>query len=218
MKTFIADIFPKIQRFSEKLDNLTLLTNQHWVVFDDLEKSKTVYIFRPNNDLLIAKNGKGEKAKWEYLGQNSLLIEMKDEIFLFKHGFFDENILALKLDSKEEYAILINETKYVGELNSLESVINFLHSRYLGPDSKSFIENRLGIDFNNFPVSKESINLTRYDTPNGVIFLDGNASFPIGKRVYLNEKLEPARDGKYQIGFLWYIRVKSGVVISSSLI
>ena len=68
MKTYIADIIPKLQRFSQKLDNLTLLTNQHWVVLDELESSKTVFIFRSNNELLISRNGKVEKAKWEYLG------------------------------------------------------------------------------------------------------------------------------------------------------
>lgn len=73
MKTFVADIIPQIQRFSQKLDNLTLLTNQNWVVLDQFTQSKTVYIFRSNGDLLIAVNGKVEKARWEYLGQNSML-------------------------------------------------------------------------------------------------------------------------------------------------
>jgi hypothetical protein len=40
MKTFISDIFPKIQRHSDKLDNLTLLTNQHWVSIDDILNTK----------------------------------------------------------------------------------------------------------------------------------------------------------------------------------
>lgn len=131
MKTYFADIIPKIQRYSQKLDNLTLLTNQHWVVLDELEKSKTVYIFRQTNELLISINGQVEKAKWEYLGQNSLLIDLKDQSYLFRHGFFDENILALKIDSKEEYAILINESKYQGELNSIKAVLNFLNENYL---------------------------------------------------------------------------------------
>lgn len=61
MKTYITDIIPKLQRFSQKLDNLTLLTNQHWVVLDELESSKTVFIFRSNNELLISRNGKVEK-------------------------------------------------------------------------------------------------------------------------------------------------------------
>src|SRR5664279_2301059 len=112
MKTFIADIIPRIQKYSQKLDNLTLLTNQHWVVGDEIANSKTVYIFRSNNELLISKNGEVEKAKWEYLGNNSLLLDLKDKSYLFRHGFFDENVLALKVDGREEYALMVNETRF----------------------------------------------------------------------------------------------------------
>jgi hypothetical protein len=131
MRTYISEIIPKIKRYSQDLDNLTLLTNQHWVVLDELTLIKTIYIFRKNEELLIATNGMVEKAKWEYLGQNTILVDLKDQSYLFKHGFFDENILALKVDSKEEYAILINESKYEGELNSMEAVTNFLNQKYL---------------------------------------------------------------------------------------
>ena len=131
MKTYLSDIIPKIQRFSKKLDDITNLTNQHWVVVDDLMNSKSIYIFRSNNELLISQNGKVEKAKWEYLGNNSLLIDKKDSSLLFKHGFMDENILALKIDSKEEYAFLVNENKYKAELNSINNIINFLTKNYL---------------------------------------------------------------------------------------
>src|ERR1035437_9279011 len=141
MKTYFSDIIPRIQRFSQELDNLTLLTNQHWVVIDDLDKTKNVYIFRPNNELLISQNGKVEKAKWEYLGHNSLLIDRKDESFLFKHGFFDENILALKIDSKEEYAFLVNESKFEKELNSLALVVEFLNKKYIQDPTGLSLEN-----------------------------------------------------------------------------
>src|ERR1035437_7197752 len=149
MKTYFSDIIPRIQRFSQELDNLTLLTNQHWVVIDDLDKTKNVYIFRPNNELLISQNGKVEKAKWEYLGHNSLLIDRKDESYLFKHGFFDENILALKIDSKEEYAFLVNETKFEKELNSLESVVEFLNNKYIEDIAKKRIQATTGIILEN---------------------------------------------------------------------
>lgn len=43
MQIFISDLIPKIQRFSQKLDDLTLLSNQHWVVIDEIDKN--VYIF-----------------------------------------------------------------------------------------------------------------------------------------------------------------------------
>jgi hypothetical protein len=146
MQTFIADIIPQLQRFSKKLDDLTLLTNQHWVVLDELENAKNVYIFRSNNELLISSNGKVEKGKWEYLGNNSLLIDRKDDSYLFKHGFFDENVMALKIDGKEEYAFLVNENRFDGELNSKEKVLQFLSNRYL-----SLIPNSL-------PQSEQNLN------------------------------------------------------------
>ena len=131
MKRYISDILPKIKRFSRKLDQLTLLQNQHWVVLDNISESKNVYIFRENNQLLIVQNGKVEKAKWEFLGNDFLFIDKENDSYLFKNSFYDENILALKIDSKEEYAILINESKYGRELNSYENIIDFLTTKYV---------------------------------------------------------------------------------------
>lgn len=131
MKTFILDIIPKIQRFSQKLDNITTLTNKHWVIIDDNIEKKVVYIFREKeNQLLISENGSIEKGNWEYLGNNSLLIDKKEGSYLFKHGFIDDYILALKLDGKEEYALLVNEQKFDATLNSLDSIITFLTNTY----------------------------------------------------------------------------------------
>ena len=134
MKTFIADIIPKIQRFSKKLDDLTKLTNQHWVSLGDITNNKKVFIFRQNNQLLISENGIVEKGSWEYLGNQSLLIETKSESYLLKHGFFDENVIALKLDSTNSYAFFVNETKYNRELNNINDVIRFLSDKYLSND------------------------------------------------------------------------------------
>ena len=206
MKTYISDIIPKVQRFSQKLDNLTLLTNQHWVVIDDITNTKNVYIFRQNNELLISQNGKVEKAKWEYLGHNSLLIDRKEESYLFKHGFFDENILALKIDSKNEYAFLVNETRFDQELNSLESIIDFLNQLYLKPEIRKSI--------NITPEQPEitaAPNEISYSTRRGVLIIrneniDEERS---GLKVFLNGKI--AADGKYKLDFLHYIVVKDGI-------
>ena len=141
MKTFIADIIPKIQKFSKKLDALTKLTNQHWVSLDDIGQSKKVYIFRPNNQLLTSENGLVEKGSWEYLGNQSLLIDTKNESYLLKHGFFDENVMALKLDSTNKYAFFINETKYDHELNNINDIINFLSNKYI---NESTLKSGLG--------------------------------------------------------------------------
>ena len=143
MKTYFSNLIPRIQSFSEKLDNLAYLTNKHWVVIDDIDSVKCVYIFRPNNELLISRDGKVEKAKWEYLGHNSLLIDVKNESYLFKHGFFDDNILALKIDSKDEYAFLVNESKFDTELNTLTRVDAFLNAKYIdSPKSQLGVNHR----------------------------------------------------------------------------
>lgn len=131
MKTYIADIIPKIQRFSKKLDDLTLLTNQHWVSLSEILTNKTVYIFRPNNQLLISENGMVRKGSWDYLGNQSLLIDADNQSYLLKQGFLDENVIALKLDGSEQFAFFVNETKYDGELNNIHDVLNFLESKYL---------------------------------------------------------------------------------------
>lgn len=131
MKSYLSDIIPKIQRFSQKLDNLSLLTNQHWVILDDITNNKIVLIFRNNGELLISTNGIVSKGKWEFLGNNTLLIDQNNTCFLYKHGFFDENILALKIDGENEFSFLINETKFEGELNSLRNITHFLEQKYL---------------------------------------------------------------------------------------
>lgn len=159
MKTFIADIIPKLKKFSHKLDNLTLLTNQHWVIIDELKNSKCVYIFRSNYELLISQNGKVEKDKWEYLGNNSLLVERKEECFLFRHGFFDSNILALKVDGRDEYVFLVNENNYGGDLNNIDKVWSFLETKYLGiiPSNQINASNNFFIDF----ILDKKINVVR---------------------------------------------------------
>lgn len=220
MKTFISDLIPKLQRFSQKLDNLNLLTNQHWVVIDDISNNKNVYIFRANNDLLIYQNGKVEKAKWEYLGNNALLIDKKDESYLFKHGFFDENILALKVDSKDEYAFLINENKYDGELNSLEKVIDFLTKKYIEPQLRKNIIETTGIELIDIKQLKETeVVIVAFETDKGKIEIEQNNSFSYpepGKKAFLNGK--PAATGKYKFGFMWYVHIENGMVIEVTML
>jgi len=207
MKTFIADIIPRLQQFSQKLDNLTLLTNQHWVVVDEIANSKTVYIFRPNNELLISKNGKVDKAKWEYLGNNTLLIDLKDGSYLFRHGFFDENVLALKIDGKEEYALLVNETTYDKELNSSAQIIDFLERKYI---TKEPVRGSMGT----FSENQETIRvvLATFKTKSGILELESQDGYSVylNKPALLNGK--PAPTGKYNIGFMYYVHIIDGIV------
>jgi len=208
MKTFLSDIFPKLQRFSQKLDNLTLLTNQHWVSIDNIVSNKIVYIFRSNNELLVSTNGKVEKAKWEYIGNKSLLIGKAEESYLFKHGFFDENILALKVDSSEEYAVFVNENNYGGDLNSIEKVFGFLKAKYLDPSLKSHVENATGHKFENNTQKKSKF--VQHQTDKGIVEIVPCIHMK-GQNAYMNG--QPAPDGRYKFGFLWYVEIKNGIVV-----
>ncbi len=142
MKTYLSEIIPKIKRYSEKLDNIALLTGHHWVVLDDIGNNKKVFIFRNSNELLISVNGRVTKGKWELLGNNTILIDFDNNSFLYKHGFFDENVLAIKIDGVNEYSFLINETKFEGDLNTLEKITFFLKERYI-PSEKPKLFSRI---------------------------------------------------------------------------
>ena len=208
MKTFIADIFPKLQRYSQKLDNLTLLTNQHWVSIDNIVANKIVYIFRDNKDLLVSTNGKVEKAKWEYIGNKSLLIDKINESYLFKHGFFDENILALKVDSSDEYAVFVNENNYNGDLNSIDKVTGFLKEKYLDASLKSHVETATGHKFEN-QSSQQKSKFVQHHTDKGIVDIETCIHLK-GQKAFMNG--QPAPDGEYKFGFLWYINIKNGIV------
>lgn len=131
MKAYLADIIPKIKKFSKKLEDLVKLEDHHWVSLNDIEEGKKVYIFRSNNQLLISQNGKVEKGSWEYLGNESILLETNSVNYLLKHGFFDENILTLKIDSTEDYLVFVNESRFGKELNNVNDVLAFLEINYL---------------------------------------------------------------------------------------
>lgn len=105
---------------------------------------------------MISRNGKVEKAKWEYLGNNSILIDQKDTSHLFKQGFFDENVLVLKVGSKEEYAFLVNENRYNGEINSMERATDFLRVKYLNAPPQQLLTNEITSQTVNAKIVEES--------------------------------------------------------------
>jgi hypothetical protein len=115
-----------------------------------------VYIFQPSKRLLISRNGKVEKGTWENIGDNSILIDVGGESYLFKHGFFDKNILALKLDGINEYAFLINESRFSGELDSIDRILNFLSSNYLNGHMPKKLKEK---------VNPLELNLPKKDSP-----------------------------------------------------
>ncbi|ADV50906.1 hypothetical protein Celal_3651 [Cellulophaga algicola DSM 14237] len=131
MKAYISDIIPKIQTYSKKLDDLSFLLNQNWISLNELESKKIVYIFRENSELLIIENGVVNNGSWDYINSQSIIINFKNQPLLFKHGFLDENIMALKIDGTDGFVFFINESKSNYDLNNINSVNQFLYDKYI---------------------------------------------------------------------------------------
>ena len=137
MQTYIADIIPSLQRFSKKLNDLTKLSQQHWVSIDDSTNVKRVFIFREKNELLIFENGvRNENNSWRYLDNQSIEIKVKETYFLMNHAFLDEVVLALKISGGNEYAFFVNETKYGRNFETHSEIISYLELKYKDENEK----------------------------------------------------------------------------------
>ena len=204
MKTYFTDIIPKLKSYSKKIDDLTLLKNQNWILLNENLEEKNVFIFRDNNELLISKNGRVEKAKWEYLGNDSLLIDRNDGSFLFKHGFFDQSVFALKVDGDSEYAIFISEMVFNQVIHNFEDLLDYFQSKYLDRTQESTYKKREPV-LKAFETDKGELNVE----------LEFKGQYPQkGNKVYKSGK--PAPDGKYKIAFMWYIHIKNGEITQIS--
>lgn len=159
MKTFISNIIPQLQIFSKKLDNLTLLQKHKWVQIDDVENIKNVFIFRKNKEVIISKNGIAKIEEWDYIDNDSLYIKFDGQMYLFKHGFLDDNIFALNLDNSNKYLFFINETKYEPGLNAIADIEAFLKQKYLG----SKIDMNIAQGNNNYSIQKMSETISLYN-------------------------------------------------------
>ncbi|WP_461099069.1 hypothetical protein [Telluribacter humicola] len=145
-------MIPRIQLYSQQLDNMTLLADQQWVMLNKENNSRVVYIFRKNGQLIISNNGKVDKANWEFLGNNTLLVDQGKESYLYKHGFFDETVLVLKVDGMDDYVVFVNEVKFDKGVKSLESIATSLENKYI----KKNVNNDISIDAKT--LRKENIN------------------------------------------------------------
>lgn len=164
MKYYISDIIPKLQRFSRQLDELALVQNHHWVAFDSSTEIKTTYIFRDNKDLLISQNGQVKKSKWDYIGNQTILIENTEESLLFQNSFFDETILVLNLHNTDTYVFFLNETKIGTSFKTIEKLNEYLNRKYsVNSDPNKMFDTFIQLDFiEGFPEDKYDIILGSY--------------------------------------------------------
>lgn len=129
MIDYINSWIPKIQLYSLKLDKLSKLYNQPWVIVDRT-KDFIKIIFQEKGNLTVSINGTVSDGKWELLSvANSLLLEMNGERRLYNHGFLDNALMILKLDGfNSDFLVLANQN-IIPDLD----VENYLTLKYSNP-------------------------------------------------------------------------------------
>ncbi len=86
------------------------------------------------------------------------------------------------------------------ELNSLDRIVDFLNKKYLVSNERKKIEDKT-VRRCRYP----------YKTDLGTLEIEQiNSEIYIGQKVYLNGNKAP--NGKYKLGFMWYIRVNDGEI------
>ncbi|UTM21860.1 hypothetical protein [Dyadobacter fanqingshengii] len=207
MVYYILDLIPKIQLFSKKLDDFALIADQHWVMINEGDIGKRVFVFRRSGQLLVAENGVIEWGTWEILG-NSIIINQSGKSLLFKNGFLDDTVLALKLDGTETYALLVNETRYGKEINSLNDVSQLLARRYMAK-----VNVPKGVDERYYDSSSRVLAQETLLNGDVIIFIATNeaqAQIIEGCKVLINHRIAP--NGLYRSMNSHTFEVKEGIL------
>lgn len=204
MRIFIEKILPKILSYSEKLDKLTILVDEPWVVNDDSQKF-TKFIFRKDNSLLISDNGSVTLGKWDLLNKaNSILLEFNNSLKLYNHGFLDEAVLILKIDGGSDYFVLVNQNK----IPNLD-LENYLESKYVNKQE--------GINYrtkqNLTPKSRAKINSDKGEI---IIEYFSSPDMP-SKGDFVLQNGKNALNGKYKIDSMFFIHVFNGEIEKTSM-
>lgn len=204
MTHYFESLLPKVLSYSQKLDKLALLLDEPWVMAGD-SQMQTKLIFRTGGSILVSENGTVAFGKWELLNRaNSILIDYGHSAKLYNHGFFDEAVLALKLDGTNDFFVLVNQNR-VPDLD----VTKYLKNKYVD-------QTRANISTDS---KTTEVRVMVYDTDKGKVVVhqaDYWASGPLdGDRVYVDNK--PAPNGKYKVDFMYYVHVQNGRILKKTM-
>jgi hypothetical protein len=128
MITYIKQIIPELSKFSKKLDDISVFQNQKWINLDTDSSLKKLYIFRPENKLIISINGDVTIGYWEYIDDCTILISLDGLNRLLRHKFINDEFLILNADNTEDYAFFIKEDESLKHINSMEMILNRINN------------------------------------------------------------------------------------------
>lgn len=211
MKTFLFNLGARFESYINRLDDVTIIQNKHWVLIDDILSPKIVYIFCPNNELKISTDGLVKRAKWEFSVNKSLIIEIdSNNGFLFKYGYLDNRFLVLKLDNSKEYAVFVNEEKFEGSNYSIEQFYSFIDINYSNafPNIARKPDSFKSKKIDNFDKYVE------YATDKGKIYIKqdkNNSGLVLNSKVLQNGSIAP--NGNYELEENKVITIFNGLII-----
>lgn len=131
MRDILYHIVPKLEPFDYSLHHDTQFINQEWVLINGIEDAKAMYLFKPNNELLISENNQVTKTRWSFINSNFLSITTEDGIVLIKAFYRDKDMLVLNQKASEDYAFFINSSVYDTTIETKEDVQEYFKDKYL---------------------------------------------------------------------------------------
>ncbi|HXK00009.1 MAG TPA: hypothetical protein VNJ50_14235 [Gelidibacter sp.] len=131
MTNILYNIVPKLEPFDYSLHHDKRFINQKWILINGIDDSKSMYIFKPNNELVISENDSVTTTRWSFINSNFLSIKTEDGIVLIKAYYKDEDTLVLNQKASDDYAFFINSSDYKETINSKEDLQKFLKDKYL---------------------------------------------------------------------------------------
>ena len=130
MNDSLQSTIPNLKPFDYERHHNTHFINQEWVLVNGISKKKSVYVFREDNVLEIARKDNMIKTSWDINLQNIFSIETEDGMITVKAYLKDDDILVLDHQDKNEFSLYINITNYDEELNSVDDIQSFLKDKY----------------------------------------------------------------------------------------
>jgi hypothetical protein len=132
MRSFFLNLNLRIQNDRRVADTLSKLKNQTWVVLNEIKSQKIELIFRDNNELWEAIEGRIQSGgHYEIAHDDRLRLNISTGDFLLKIYYISSEMVVFKHSGDAEYSVLVNETKYGRELNTIADIQDYFNRKLL---------------------------------------------------------------------------------------
>lgn len=108
MKTYILSLGGRFSAYSKILDVKAFLINKSWCLLGDGNVKET-YIFLPNGQLVISRNGIIYKGQYQILQTGDMIIGASGKDYLVTPmSTCDKNLLCFKLDGSQQMSFFVD--------------------------------------------------------------------------------------------------------------